>query len=155
MLWAVRCQRALCRSERKSVRQLRALERLARCVMRVGMTAAASVGLASAVQAQTLEAGSAQRGAALYDSRCFGCHSEDANRVGPKHRGVLGRKAGGVSDFMYSQALQQSTLVWSKTTLNDWLKNPQSLIPGQAMNVSVSGAQDRADLVAYLATLVK
>jgi cytochrome c len=130
------------------VRQLSALELMARCVMRVGMSAVASIGLASAVQAQTLEAGSAQRGAALYDSRCFGCHSEDANRV-------LGRKAGGVSDFMYSQALQQSTLVWSKTTLNEWLKNPQALIPGQAMNVSVSGAQDRADLVAYLATLVK
>lgn len=155
MPWAVPCRRARCRSERKSVRRLRQLERLAHCVMRMGMTAAASIGLASAVQAQTLEAGSAQRGAALYDSRCFGCHSEDANRVGPKHRGVLGRKAGGVSDFMYSKALQASPVVWSKTTLDDWLKNPQALIPGQTMNVAVSGEQDRADLIAYLATLVK
>jgi cytochrome c len=111
------------------------------------------LGLASAVQAQSFEGGTALRGQALYDSRCFGCHSEDANRVGPMHRGVFGRKAGGVADFMYSKALEKSTLIWSASTLDAWLKNPQALIPGQTMNVTVSNAQDRADIVAYLMSL--
>jgi cytochrome c len=110
-------------------------------------------GLASTVQAQSFEGGAALRGQALYDSRCFGCHSEDANRVGPMHRGVFGRKAGGVADFMYSKALEKSSVVWSANTLDAWLKNPQALIPGQAMNVSVPNAQDRADIVAYLMSL--
>jgi cytochrome c len=108
------------------------------------------LGLASTVQAQSFEGGTALRGQALYDSRCFGCHSEDANRVGPMHRGIFGRKAGGVADFMYSKALEKSTLVWTAITLDAWLKNPQALIPGQTMNVTVPNAQDRADIVAYL-----
>lgn len=33
-------------------------------------------------------------GRALYDKHCAGCHAVDANRVGPAHRGVFGRKAG-------------------------------------------------------------
>jgi cytochrome c len=116
------------------------------------------IGLTLAVcasQAQTLEQASVKRGMILYDSRCFGCHSVDANRVGPMHVGILGRKAGGVSDFIYSKALKKSNIVWSQSTLNDWLKNPQGLIPGQSMNVNVPNEKDREDLVAYLASLTK
>lgn len=103
--------------------------------------------IAAAISAEQI------KGQTLYDSRCFACHSENANRAGPMHRGILGRKAGGVAGFMYSQALQKSTLVWTQDTLNAWLKSPESLIPGQAMNVSVADAQDRAALVAYLMSL--
>ena len=38
--------------------------------------------------------GDPTRGAELYDARCGACHSLEANRVGPAHRGVYGRKAG-------------------------------------------------------------
>jgi cytochrome c len=140
-------QLALCRSARKSVSRLNTVNR---GVLQCCLGLAVLLGLASAVQAQTFEGGAALRGQALYDSRCFGCHSEDANRVGPMHRGVLGRKAGGVADFMYSKALEKSTLVWTASTLDAWLKNPQALIPGQTMNVTVPNPQDRADIVAYL-----
>ena len=36
-------------------------------------------------------AGDATRGEQVYESRCMACHSLDANRVGPMHRGVYGR----------------------------------------------------------------
>lgn len=47
----------------------------------------------------------AARGVALYASRCSGCHSVDFNRTGPLHRGVVGRRVGGVTSYRYSPAL--------------------------------------------------
>jgi cytochrome c len=95
-------------------------------------------------------AGDATRGEQLYESRCIACHALDANRVGPKHRGVYGRKAGSVSDFAYSPALITSKIIWSETTLNRWLTDPEAFIPGQRMNFRVPSADDRADLIAFL-----
>lgn len=97
--------------------------------------------------------GSADRGQVLYEARCLGCHSVDTNRVGPKHWQLLGRRAGTVADFDYSPALRESQLVWTAQTLDAWLRAPEALIPGQRMNFQVSEAQDRLDLIAYLATL--
>ena len=94
--------------------------------------------------------GDALRGEQLYESRCVACHSLDANRVGPQHRGVYGRKAGSVPDFTYSAALAASKIVWSDTTLNRWLTDPEALIPGQRMNFRVLSADDRADIIAFL-----
>src|SRR4029434_8357383 len=95
-------------------------------------------------------AGDATHGEQLYESRCMACHSLDANRVGPMHRGVYGRKAGSVPDFAYSVALTSSLIVWSDTTLNRWLTDPEGLIPGQRMNIRVLSGDDRADLIAFL-----
>lgn len=94
--------------------------------------------------------GDAARGQELYESRCIACHSVDANRVGPKHRGVFGRKAGGAADYGYSDAVRMSPVVWTAETLDRWLENPQKLIPGQRMNFRVREAADRSDLIAYL-----
>lgn len=94
--------------------------------------------------------GDAKNGKLIYSSRCIACHSIDANRTGPAHRGVFGRKAGSVADFDYSPALKKSKVIWNETTLNKWLENPEKLIPGQKMGYSVPDAQDRKDLIAYL-----
>lgn len=90
------------------------------------------------------------RGKTLYESRCIACHSVDDNRVGPAHKGVFGRKAGAVKDYDYSPALKKSAQVWNERSLNAWLANPEAAIPGQKMGVSVTEAQDRSDLIAYL-----
>jgi cytochrome c len=95
-------------------------------------------------------AGDPARGADLYEQRCAGCHSLDANRIGPMHRGVVGRKAGSVKDFAYSVALSRSKLTWSEANLERWLANPEALVPGQRMGYSVTEAADRADIIAYL-----
>lgn len=91
-----------------------------------------------------------ERGARLYESRCVGCHSLDANRVGPMHRGVYGRRAGSVPGFEYSPALKKAAFVWDAATLDRWLANPQALVPGQRMNVRVTAERDRADIIAFL-----
>jgi cytochrome c len=97
--------------------------------------------------------GDAAHGQAIYESRCIACHSPDANRVGPMHRGVFGRKAGSLPDYSYSKALKGAGFVWNDETLNKWLSNPQAFVPGQKMNFKVTKAEDRADLIAYLKTL--
>lgn len=94
------------------------------------------------------------RGQALHQSRCSGCHAVDANDIGPLHRGVLGRPAGTVPGFDYSPALRASRLVWTRQTLDAWLRDPEALVPGQGMDEQVLDAQDRQDLIAYLATLL-
>ena len=95
-------------------------------------------------------AADAQRGGELYESRCGGCHSLDANRVGPAHRGVYGRKAGSSPGFAYSTAVKNSTVVWEEKTLDAWLTDPQKTIPGQRMNFRIALSEDRADIIAYL-----
>lgn len=95
-------------------------------------------------------AADAAHGQELYESRCGGCHSLDANRVGPAHRGVYGRKAGSAPNFSYSTAVRNATVVWQEKTLDAWLTNPQALIPGQRMNFRVALPEDRADIIAYL-----
>lgn len=100
-------------------------------------------------------AADAAHGEEIYNSRCIACHSPDANRVGPKHRGVVGRTAGSVPDFTYSKAVKSAGVVWTEETLDTWLTNPQAFIPGQRMNFKVTDPADRADLIAYLKTLTQ
>lgn len=90
------------------------------------------------------------RGKNLYAARCSACHSMDYNGVGPAHRNLLGRKAGTVSDYLYSVALKGSKLVWNEQTLDLWLTNPELLVPGQKMGINVPDAAERADVITYL-----
>ncbi len=95
-------------------------------------------------------AGDAIRGQELYQTMCMSCHSIDYNGVGPAHKGLFGRKAGGRADYQYSPAVKSSNIVWADKTLDKWLTNPEKLIPGQKMGFMVPDAKDRADLIAYL-----
>lgn len=98
---------------------------------------------------------SVSRGQQLVESRCFGCHSVDSNRIGPALGGVVGRKAGKAEGYDYSKALAAATHTWTVAGLKAWLTDPEKVIPGQEMNYRLDLAQDREDVVAYLATLSK
>ena len=98
-------------------------------------------------------AGDVLRGAALYQTSCTACHAIDSNKVGPAHRGVLGRRVGSLPGYRYSDELARSRLRWTAQTLNLWLEDPEELVAGQRMGFQVDSAQERADLIAYLATL--
>lgn len=100
--------------------------------------------------AVAMPAGDAARGQTLWEAKCTGCHSLDANRVGPRHRGVYGRPAGSLKDFNYSKALKTSGVVWKDETLDRWLTNPMAFIPGNRMGFRVTDAQQRADIIAFL-----
>lgn len=99
---------------------------------------------------EMMEAGDAERGALIYDSRCIGCHSLAANRIGPRHDDVFGREIGSLEDFDYSEALQRAGGTWDRASLDRWLADPEAYLPGQRMNFMVSEPRDRADLIAFL-----
>jgi cytochrome c len=117
------------------------------------LMAAAFVFAQTSSTATVMATGSALNGKEIYAARCSACHSVDANRTGPLHFGVLGRKAGGVKSYKYSDALKKSKVVWTSDNLISWLKNPEEIIPGQRMGYSLELAEERLDVVAYLATL--
>ena len=97
--------------------------------------------------------GDVVRGAGLYQARCTACHAVDSNKTGPAHRAVMGRRVGSLPGYKYSDELAASRLRWTPQTLNDWLKDPEDLVAGQRMGFQVPDAQERADLIAFLATL--
>lgn len=122
------------------------------------MSAASWLGLTAAglcviaVAHATGVTGTALRGKAIYESRCTACHSLDHSRIGPAHRGVFGRHAARVPDFDYSPALRRANVTWTGQNLDRWLTNPEAFIPGQKMGYSVPDRQDRADVIAFLAS---
>ena len=96
--------------------------------------------------------GDPAHGKALYQG-CQACHSIDENDIGPRHRGVVGRRAGSIQDYSYSPALKNSGLTWDEATLDRWLTNPSALVPGTKMFFKLDAAQDRADVISYLESL--
>ena len=112
---------------------------------------------ASLAGGTTQAAGDPKRGAEIYQ-RCQLCHSITTDDTGPHHAGLFGRKAGSVPGFPYSDAMRNSGIVWSETTLEMFLRNPQAYVPGTRMTFTgLPDPQDRADVIAYLkkATMVK
>jgi len=95
--------------------------------------------------------GDAARGGELYSARCGACHSIEENGAGPRHLGLFGRRAGSQPVYDYSPALRASGIVWTRQTLDQWLANPNELVPGNKMFVQLANEPgDRADLIEYL-----
>jgi cytochrome c len=96
-------------------------------------------------------------GADLFDSYCSDCHSvaaKVANRKGPSLYRVAGRKAGAVPGFTYSPAMLASNIIWNPAALNAYLANPKAVLPTGIMKFKgMPKPADRADVIAYLATL--
>lgn len=115
--------------------------------MIVALVAAGVMALTAAARAEPADS---VPGAKLYQARCGTCHSLDANKIGPAHRGVFGRVAGTEPGYSYSPALKASGLIWNAQTLDQWLQGPQKLVKGTKMYVVVPGGSDRAAIIAYL-----
>ena len=106
---------------------------------------------AASASASASAGGDAERGKAVY-SRCIACHALAYDRTGPRHCGLLGRRAGSVPGFAYSSAMKRSGIVWTPATLDAFLADPMGTLPGTSMGYAgVKDAGERADLVSYLA----
>ena len=106
--------------------------------------------LAAAAQAAP-DAAALKRGEEIY-ARCAACHAIEANRTGPQHCGLFGRKAGTAPGFDgYSKAMRASGIVWDEHTLGVFLKDPLKAVPGTAMGYAgVKDDKERAELIAWL-----
>jgi len=90
--------------------------------------------------------------------KCAACHTVDAgkNRVGPSLAGIVGRPAGTVEGFKYSDPMKAFGAgggVWDEATLDAYLADPKGFIKGNKMVfLGLKLAQERADVIAYLKT---
>jgi cytochrome c2 len=100
-----------------------------------------------------------ENGKTVFNDMCAVCHSVQKTggpTSGPNLLGVVGRKAASDPAFtMYSPALKASKITWSKKTLDKFLLNPMAKVPGTVMPMQIADDKNRADVVAYLATLKK
>jgi cytochrome c len=90
----------------------------------------------------------------VFDRRCSGCHAADSSKEGPLLRGVIGRKAGTVTGFQYSDALRASGITWNEELLMKWLENPDAMVKGTDMEFRVPKAEEREAVVAWLKSSV-
>ncbi|MBI2739172.1 MAG: cytochrome c family protein [Rhodospirillales bacterium] len=112
-----------------------------------GVLLAALLLAASAARAAD---GDATRGETIYQ-RCLACHSLEHDRVGPRHCGLFGRKAGSLAGYAYSPAMKKYGVTWNEETLDRFLENPLKIVPGTKMGYAgIKDPQERADLIAYL-----
>jgi len=86
--------------------------------------------------------------------KCQQCHRIGVgatNFYGPVLNGLIGRKAGSVPGYKYSEALEKSDIVWNDDTLSKYLRQPKHEVPGVAM--TFPGLQNQADIdnvIAYI-----
>jgi cytochrome c len=121
-----------------------------RAVLLSAITATALLG------ATLASAQDADNGADVY-KRCRACHDvgENAkNKVGPILNGIIGRKAGTIEGFNYSDANKKAGAegwVWTDEKMLEYLLNPRAAMPGNKMAFAgIKDEQDRKDLIAYL-----
>ena len=85
---------------------------------------------------------------------CKACHQigENAkNIVGPVLNGIIGRKAGSVGGYSYSDANKDSGITWDEATFREYIKDPKAKVPGTKMvYAGLKDEQKSNDLVAFL-----
>jgi cytochrome c len=117
----------------------------------MSLRAAIVFALGAAAACGAWAAGDPAHGEEVY-TRCLACHALASDRVGPRHCGLIGRRAGSVPGFVYSSAMKKSGLVWNEKALDRFLAKPMKVVPGTAMTYDgVADPKDRADLIAYIA----
>lgn len=118
-----------------------------------GLTAVALI-----VTGSSALAADAAHGQELYRAQCGICHQggegDGDGGAGPSLRGVVGRKIGGDAAFGgYTPALSEAKGNWSEASLSTFLTDPNKDKPGTAMPIAIKNDAERADIIAYLASL--
>ena len=132
-------------------------------VRKLGFAVGASLLLFSA---PALAEGDAAKGEKVF-KKCMACHSVDEgqNKVGPSLHQIVGRTAGTVEGYRYSQinaAASDAGLVWTEEAIFNYLADPQAFLaayltgkgadaPGRTkMAFKLPKEDERTDVIAYL-----
>lgn len=118
------------------------------------MSKLAAAFLLLALTSVAASAGDPAAGAIVF-KKCAVCHAIGpgaVNKVGPELNGVVGRPAGSVPDYNYSQANKGSGIVWDEAILTEYLADPRGVVPGTKMTFAgLRNETDIANVIAYLA----
>jgi cytochrome c len=95
-----------------------------------------------------------EAGELIFNNTCRTCHTvkEGDNRLGPSLAGVVGRKAGSLPGYAYSDAMKNSGVTWDEATLDRFIENPAAVVSGNNMKpfAGTTSKEDRAAIIAYL-----
>ena len=112
--------------------------------------------LGAAIGPRIARAGDAEAGKDVFSSECAECHSvrEGRNKKGPSLFGIVGRAAGSLSDYRYSDALKRARWTWTPDKLQSYLSQPaRQANPGTKMKYDgLDDARQRDDLITFLGT---
>ncbi len=124
----------------------------------MAIVAAAGAGSVSAEMSDAGKAAMEKAGHEMFEHRCRGCHSDDpeAKSYGPSLVGVVGRKAGSVEGYAYSDALKNSGIVWTNAAIKAWMADNTHIMPGTRMrHVGIKDPTEQEFILAYLKSLTK
>ena len=86
--------------------------------------------------------------------KCAACHSiaqGGGNKIGPALWGVLGRKAGSLTDYKYSKAMVAYAKLWSVEEMNGFLLKPKEWVKGTKMSFAgLKNEKDRAAVILFM-----
>ena len=131
-------------------------------IAHTGLWAMIAVSVAFGAPGSALaQEGNPEEGAEVF-KKCRACHDIGPgakNKVGPVLNGIVGRKAGTIEGFAYSEANKTAGgkgLTWTEDVLLKYLENPLAFMPGTKMAFAgLKDPQDRKDLIAFLKTHTK
>lgn len=105
-------------------------------------------------------AADASRGPDLFQNNCRPCHSVDKGAKPDMYGfnltlyGINGRPAAEIDGFFYSEAMQNSGIVWDEENLRAFLTDPQAVVPDTRMTFfGLATEKDRDDLIEFLVNL--
>jgi cytochrome c len=130
-------------------------QRRAALVMALAFCSAASIVGVTSAQIP-LPAAKPPEGAALFKQQCALCHTTNASdppRQGPTLFNIVGREAGTALGFRYSAGFANAKFKWDEQKLNQWLVDPQAMIPGAIMPYRQARSELRMAIVSYLKEL--
>jgi cytochrome c len=110
----------------------------------------AAVVVMAALLAHAAKAADVAHGKELFVT-CAACHSDKPDAIGPSLKGVVGRKAGALDNFRYSNAMMRAGIVWDEANLRDYIKDPQAKVKGNRMPFGgLNKPAEIDDIIAFL-----
>ncbi len=117
-----------------------------------GMTCVFSL---PAALAQTPQGNESDSGQQAFNNACRTCHlvREGDNRLGPNLYKIVGRRAGSLPHYAFSNAMKQADFVWDEEKLDHFIAKPDEVVPGNNMKPDggLASSDDRKKIIAFLA----
>jgi cytochrome c len=96
-------------------------------------------------------------GKVVFEAKCATCHIAHegaADAAGPNLYSVIGRPAASRPNFGYSPGMRAISIVWSRETLDQYLMDPQAMVPTTYMAFTgLKRDADRRAVICFLESL--